>query len=186
VLAAWRAGAPGRGPGDALVPPVEAYVADFRGVVAAPALQQVTATRSVMSEARMADLTANGWPCHGRLGADLERVEGRLQAEGAVSLVYTDGAGRLELHEQTGALDAERLRGFEQQVLGGREVWVRATGPERVVAWDADGVVFTVVTDVGDARLVPALQDLPAPTPEPGVRERIGHGMERLSDWVSV
>lgn len=187
ALAAYLAGAPAQGPGDAIVPPVASYAADFHGTDAVGGLRPVSSTaQDVMSDARMDDLTANGWPCHGRLGADLERVEGRLQAEGAVSLVYTDGAGRLALHEQTGVLDADGLSGFSRRTLGDRDVWLRDAGRERILTWDAQGVVYTVVTDVDDARLVPALADLPAPTPRQGLRDRVGHGLDRLADWLTV
>lgn len=185
VLAAYLAGAPGRGEVDAVVPPVQSYVADFHGVEPPTGLRRVSSTPQAMSEAYMDDLTANGWPCHGRLGADLERVEGRLQSEGAVSLVYTDGIRHLELHEQTGSLDTDGLHGFDRQRLADRDVWVGYTGAVRVVTWDADDVVFTVVTDVDDDRLLSALRDLPAPVPTPGLVGRFRTGMDRISDWVA-
>ncbi|WP_370186797.1 hypothetical protein [Aeromicrobium sp.] len=188
VLMAYVAGAPGRGLGDAVVPPVDTYAADFRAaaVGGGDTARPVSNGQDVMTTARMADLTANGWPCHGTLGHDLERVEGRLQAEGAVSLTYTDGTGRLELHEQTGALDTDRLHGFAQRRRGDHEVGVRDPPGMRTVVWDAEGVVYTVVTDVDDARLVPALGDLPAAAPRPGLRERVGHGLDRLTGWLTV
>lgn len=179
ALAAYLAGGSARGIGDEVVPPVETYAADFHG--AGP-----MAGNDVMTAAVMEDLTANGWPCHGQLGDDLERVEGRLQEQGAVSLTYTDGLHRLVLHEQNGALDTDGLRGFEPRRFADRSVWVRETSRERIVTWDAEGVVYTIVTDVGDDRLAPALRDLPAPLGEPGLRERLGDGLNRVTAWISA
>lgn len=180
VLAAYLAGGSTRALGDEVVPPVAAYAADFHGT-------GPSSGADVMTAAVMADLTANGWPCHGRLGSDLERVEGRLQEEGSVSLTYTDGVRRLHLHEQNGALDTDGLSGFERHRLDGRPVWVRQTPDERIVTWDAAGVVYTVVTDLDDDdRLVRALRDLPAPEEQPGLRERLGEGLSRVSAWISA
>ncbi len=181
AFTAYLAGGPSRGPGDDVVPPVEAYAAEFD---APPTL--ATTASNVLSPARMDDLTANGWPCHGRLGADLRRVEGRLQDEGAVTLTYSDGVSRLVLHEQNGVLDADALPGFRAVRLADRAVWERAYPDRRVVTWDADGVVYTVVTDVEDARLVAALHDLPAPAERPGLRERMGQGITRVASWISA
>jgi anti-sigma factor RsiW len=183
AFTAYLAGGPSRGPGDAVVPPVEAYAAEFD---APPGVGAATTASAVLSPSRMEDLTANGWPCHGRLGADLRRVEGRLQDEGAVTLTYTDGVSRLVLHEQNGVLDAEALPGFEPARVADRPVWLKAYPDRRVVTWDAEGVVYTVVTDVEDERLVAALRDLPAPAERPGLRERMGDGITRVAAWISA
>lgn len=184
VLVAYAAGGAARGIGDAVVPPVEAYAAQF----AADRTEAVPAGPSteVMSVAAMDDLTANGWPCHGRLGADLDRVEGRLQDEGSVSLTYTDGVHRLELHEENGALDHDGLTGFRPWTVGDRTVSLREQDGTRIVTWDADGVVYTVVTDAGDDRLLPALADLPSPERDRGITDRVGDGLARMAAWISV
>lgn len=182
VAAAYVAGGSDRPPGDAVLPPVDAYAAEFREPVEA-AVAGEPSSGGVMTAAVMAELTANGWPCHGRLGDDLERVEGRLQDHGSVSLTYTDGWHRLELHEQTGVLDHARLEGFARREVADRPVWVREGRTERVVVWDADGVVYTIVTDVADDRLALVLRDLPAPREEPDADERVARGLQRVSGW---
>ena len=45
-------------------------------------------------------------------------------------------------------------------MLAERHVWVR-DGRPRVVTWDADGVVYTIVTELADQRLGQAIADLP-------------------------
>lgn len=188
ALAAYVAGGATRPEGDAVLPPVEAYAAEFHQplVPEEPTVADRPASAGVMTAAVMEDLTANGWPCHGRLGDDLERVQGRLQDHGSVSLTYTDGWQRLQLHEQTGSLDHDRLSGFDRRDVGGRPVWVREAPPERVVVWDADGVVYTIVTDVDEARLAGVLRDLPAPAPVPGPADRMGRGVTRVASWLGI
>lgn len=196
AVAAYVVGAPTRSAADPVVPPFDQYVAQFWGEeLGAGTASSVTAamrepsdavaTATVMSPAVMADLTENGWPCHGSLGDDLRRVEGVLQAEGAVTVSYTDGTHRLVLNEQTGVLDPDTLAGFHQRMLHDHPVWVREDGVARLVTWDADGVVYTVVTDVDDERLAAALADLPAAPAPPHPVDRMGSGVQRMADWVS-
>lgn len=196
AVAAYVMGAPTRADGDAVVPPFDQYVAQFWGEelgagtasavsASSNSPSDAVATATVMSPTDMADLTENGWPCHGRLGDDLERVQGVLQAEGAVTVSYTDGTDRLVLNEQTGALDGESLEGFQQRTLRHHPVWMRDDGVARLVTWDVDGVVYTVVTDVDDARLSAALADLPAAPAPPRLVDRMGSGVARMAGWIS-
>ncbi len=184
MAVAYVVGAPQPGPGDAVVPPVDAFVAQF-GSSSTPG------DHEVMTTATMARLDANGWPCHASLAQDLERVEGRLQrSAGTVSLVYTDGAARLELHEQNGRLDVDALRDqdprFFRDEVAGREVWTRQDPAGRVTTWSSDGVVYTIVTDVGSSRLAQAMAMLPAPRERPGPADRVGQGLARVSSWISA
>jgi hypothetical protein len=70
-------------------------------------------------------------------------------------------------------------------VLAHREVWV-LDGRPRVVTWNADGVVYTVVTRLGNDRLGQAIADLPRSAGEPDPVERIGNGLSRMTTWIAA
>ena len=69
------------------------------------------------------------------------------------------------------------------RIAPGSPVWVREGSP-RVVTWDADGMVYTLVTNLTDSRLGECLADLPAPPPSPSPVERVGAGLVRMSSWL--
>jgi hypothetical protein len=134
----------------------------------------------------MAELDEYGWPCHDRLGGGLARVAGHYQdGQETVALVYSDGYDALSLFEQGGALDPGAVARFDRRMLAKRQVWVREGRP-RIVTWAADGIVFTIVTELGDHRLAQALADLPRSAPQPDPVERIGDGLNRMTTWVGV
>ncbi len=139
-----------------------------------------------LTVAAMAELDEYGWPCHARLGGGLQRVAGYYSNDQeTVALVYSDGVDALNLYEQAGALDPRAVETFDQQVLARRHVWVR-DGRPRVVTWDADGVVYTVVTELGDRRLGRAIADLPRSPGRPDPVERVGDGLSRMTTWLAA
>jgi hypothetical protein len=162
---------------DEVEPPFDRFAAEFT--------DSGHRASSSMTVATMAELDEYGWPCHARLGGNLERVAGTYRdGQETVALVYSDGADTLNLYEQHGALDPAALDDFERRVLAERHVWVR-DGRPRVVTWDADGVVYTVVTRLGDRRIGQAIADLPRGPAEPDEVERIGDGLHRMTTWIA-
>lgn len=139
-----------------------------------------------LTVAAMAELDEYGWPCHARLGGGLQRVAGHYSNDQeTVALIYSDGVDALNLYEQAGALDPRAVESFDQRVLAQRQVWVR-DGRPRVVTWDADGVVYTVVTELGDHRLGLAIADLPRSPGRPDPVERVGDGLSRMTTWLAA
>ena len=162
---------------DEVEPPFDRFAAEFTGAG--------HRASSSMSVAAMAELDEYGWPCHARLGGGLERVAGHYRnGQETVALVYSDGVDTLNLYEQSGALDPGAVEEFDRRVLAERHVWVRDSRP-RVVTWDADGVVYTVVTELGDDRLGQAIADLPRGPAEPDKVERVGDGLHRMTAWIA-
>ncbi len=158
-------------------PPFDRFAADFTDANHRRAGSLTTAA--------MAELDDYGWPCHARLGGDLERVAGHYRnGQEIVALVYSDGIEVLNLYEQSGAIDPRAVEEFERRVLADRRVWVR-DGHPRLVTWDADGVVYTVATDLDDDRLSEAIADLPKPPAEPDPAERVGDGLSRMTTWLA-
>lgn len=180
VATAYAVGGPSPRVGDEVAPPFDLYAADFTMPDAG-----VTGG-TVITAAALDDLNEYGWACHSTLAGNLRRVSGAYTGDDSViSLGYTDGASRLDLFEQAGALDRSSLRGFEPQVMAGSDVWVRP-GTPTIVTWDDGGTVFTIVTDVDRARLEQAVAQLPSDTSDRGVGERLADGMSRMSSWIGA
>ena len=163
---------------DEVEPPFDAYAAEFTAAEHRPS--------GSLTVAAMAELDEYGWPCNARLGGGLERVSGQYRdGQGTVALVYSDGVDSLNLYEQSGALAPGAVEEFDGRVVAQRQVWVR-DGRPRVVTWNADGVVYTVVTELGDDRLGQAIADLPRSPGQPDPVERVGDGLTRMTTWLAA
>ncbi len=163
--------------GDKVAPPFDRYAANFYGATAVQA-------GTTISDVKLDDLDHNGWPCHDALAGDLARTSGSW-ADDAVALSYSNGTAKLNLFEQTGVLDQDSLRGFEQRELGRSDVWVREGSP-MVVTWDHDGVVYTIVTDADHDRVARAVSELPWGEHHDGPVDRVGDGLNRMAAWMSA
>lgn len=181
--------------GDPVGPDFDAYVAEFMSEAAsrrAPDVVAASATVPVASSSdevplspdELDELDADGWPCHATLAGDLERVDGRLVGDAAVALRYSGEHVQLHLIEQVGRLDDTALGGFERRTLADSVVWVRE-GQPNVATWEADGVVYTVVTDASVASVTDVVAQLPS-TPDRSAVERVEDGLHRMTGWVSA
>ncbi|MCD9199003.1 anti-sigma factor family protein [Aeromicrobium wangtongii] len=179
IGAAYVVGGGAERMGDEVAPPYNRYVEDFEGRSSARPGDVITA-------AAMDDLSEYGWACHDVLAGDLRRVSGAF-ADGTevIALSYSDGVSRLNLFEQAGALDTDRLDGFRPEQLGRSQVWVRHSEP-MVVTWDDDGTVFTIVTDLPVDRVERAVDELPGGSQERGMGERVSDGLDRMSAWIGA
>jgi anti-sigma factor RsiW len=167
---------------DAVEPPFTAYAADF----SAPSKPSSNPRGTIITAAAMDDLNDFGWPCHDTLAGDLHRVSGAYTGNGdTIALQYTDGRSRLNLFEQTGVLEPTTVAGFRTEKIAGTTVWVRPGSP-MLVTWDDDWTVYTIVTDVGRARLEQVVAQLPTGAYEPDVAERVGDGLGRMSSWIGA
>jgi hypothetical protein len=177
VAVAYVIGAPEDAVADEVAPPFDRYAAEY---------VEVGRPAGSLTPDAMDELEEYGWPCHARLGRSLERVAGRWQSRGsAVALVYAGDGSVLNLFEQTGVLSQDALHGFDQRRFADHQVWVR-DGHPRVVTWDADGVTYTVVSDLDDVALTEAITDLPRPEDEPDLVQKVGNGLSRMTTWVSA
>lgn len=183
VLAtAYAVGSPAPDHKDAVTPAVDDYVVAFSDLGSAPvrsAIQSVSYTS-------MRQLEGSGWPCHEWLGPRFQRTDAALiDHDDAFVVSYSDGDHRLKLFEQNGSLDTSQLDGFEPRSISDQMVWVRP-GQLTVVTWDADGIVYTIVTDADIGQLEPVLRDLPAHPPARDPLERIGGGLTKMASWLGV
>jgi anti-sigma factor RsiW len=176
VVAVAYAVGPAGPTADEVEPPFDRFAAEFTAAGHRPS--------GSLTVAAMAELDEYGWPCNSSLGG-LERVSGQYRdGQETVALVYSDGVDALNLYEQSGALAARAVEDFDERVLAQRQVWVR-DGRPRVVTWNADGVVYTVVTDLGDDRVGQAIADLPRDPAQPDPVERVGDGLTRMTTWLA-
>lgn len=143
----------------------------------------VSAPRRHLSSADMDELDESGWPSQKRLGPGFVRVDGHLHDNHeVVAQVYVGHGESVLLFEQVGTLDDEAMKSFERHLVADRLVWVREGDP-RIVTWDSDGMVYTVVSDLPDQHLGQLLADLPAPPEEPTALDRVRSGLVRMSSW---
>jgi hypothetical protein len=179
VVAAYAVGSGDTRIGDEVTPPFDRYAADFYGASAVQA-------SNVISDHTMDELDVSGWPCLATLGGDLHRVSGAYaDHDEVVALSYTDGRSKLNLFEQNGSLDLGSLDGFESTHMGDSQVWIR-DGEPMLVAWDDDGVVYTIVTDAGRDQVARAVAQLPRGRYDEGLVERVGDGLNRMTAWMDA
>ena len=69
---------------------------------------------------------------------------------------------------------------FERHLIADHLVWVREGHP-RIVTWDSDGMIYTVVSNLPDQQVGQFLEDLPAPPKEPTALDRVRSGLVRMS-----
>lgn len=172
VVAAAYALAPTTRDGDPVRPQFDRFVT-MASSVAAP--------RKHLSSAAMDELDQSGWPSQEQLGSGFKRVDGHLHdGHEVVAQMYVGHGESVLLFEQVGAIDEASVESFERHLVGDRLRWVREGNP-RIVTWDADGMIYTVVTQLSDSHLEELFEDLPAPPPEPSAFERIRAGLVRMS-----
>jgi anti-sigma factor RsiW len=193
LLLAYVLAPPPPSSGDPVRPDYDAYVVDFlqdAAVQRAPASASTATTVSsrvddqMLTQAELDELDADGWPCQAVLAEDLARIDGRLLGDAAVALRYRDEYVQLHLMEQIGRLDEAHLAGFQQRTVADSVVWVR-DGLPTVATWQADGVVYTIVTDASADRIAQVVADLPT-TPARSAMDRIEEGLDRMTSWISA
>lgn len=178
VVAAYAVGgAEDNTVGDKISPPFDRYAADFYGATAVQA-------GNTISDTKLDELDDSGWPCYSTLAGDLDRTSGSW-ADDAVALSYSNGTAKLNLFEQTGVLDRASLKGFESARLGESQVWIRS-GEPTLVTWDYEGVVYTIVTDADRDRVARAVAALPKGERSESPVDRIGDGLNRMTDWMAA
>lgn len=184
LLVAYSLGGVRETVGDKVTPVADKYTADFTSPTVAHQTKAASGPSDVTPET-MSQLEASGWPCHAILAGDLHRVKATWLEHGQViSLTYASATRRLDLIEQNGVLDPRGLHGFDRRSVNGSKVWVR-DGIPTVVAWDNDGIVYTLVTDADKTEIDSVLRELPTPAPDENPARRIGDGFDRMATWIT-
>lgn len=135
------------------------------------------------------DLTSlrnRGWSVPATLPGGLELYDARSRTEGdeVVHLSFSDGLSSVSLFEQRGRLDAGKLASWRRQKIGGAQVYLRDTMPQRVV-WASRGKVYTLLADAPEDTVEAVIRRLPHSAPSTGVLSRIGRGLVRVGSWLN-
>lgn len=180
IVAAYAVGSPDGAAGDTVAPPYDRYAAEFYG-----GSTTVDAT-NMISDSAMSQLDGSGWPCLATLAGDLRRTSGTfVDHHETVALSYSNGDAKLNLYEQTGALDHDSLDEFKAVKMGDALVWIR-DGLPMLVTWDDEGVVYTIATDADRGRVAQAVAELPKGAYRGGPVGRVGDGLSRMTSWVNA
>jgi sigma-E factor negative regulatory protein RseB len=133
----------------------------------------------------LARLRRHDWQAPDRLpgGFVLFDVRLRTGSGGAPSLAhltYSDGLSTLSLFAQRGDLGNGPAGSFSPTSMGGAQVWVHGSTPERVV-WSGGGQVWTLVSDAPREVVEASVAALPHDAPRrDGLLPRLGRGLARI------
>jgi sigma-E factor negative regulatory protein RseB len=130
-------------------------------------------------------LRGQGWPVPSRLAGDMSLVGvSRDQAESGVVVdaSYSDGLSVVSVFMQRGQL-AGALPGWRAAEVRGLPVY--SSEPDhRSLAWSADGVVYTVISDAPPAAVDLIVAQLPHDH-KVGFWQRVRHGLRRIASWFN-
>lgn len=143
---------------------------------------------TVLDAAAVERMRTSGWNCPSELPGPLPLVDARRGGDSReiVHLSYADGIASISVFQQRGSLDRDRLRGYRHETVDGREQWVSAEVPRRVV-WATGGTVYTVVADAPERTVDRTVEMLHAAAGEGagGPADRLGRGLDRLGSWFN-
>lgn len=137
------------------------------------------------STSELPHLRKKGWRVPSRLDGDMSLVGvSRNQAKSGVVVdaSYSDGLSVVSVFMQRGQL-AGALPGWRAAEVRGQPVY--SSDPDhRSLAWSADGVVYTVISDAPPAAVDLIVAQLPHDHHE-GLWQRVRRGLERIGSWFN-
>ncbi len=150
----------------------------------APELEAPSATRLSMQLAPA--LTDQGWACPLQLPGDfrltfLHHLDG---AGDVVHAAYSDGLSTVSVFEEHGQLDTSALGEYRHVVSGESSLWVQ-DGLPTVVLWQADGMVYTLLSDAPMSTTAELVAALPHRTDPASGGSRLSRGLERIASYVN-
>ena len=156
------------------------------GLAALTSTLSATSPRSErLDDAELAQFEDQGWPVVRALPGNLDLYDARWLTDGVLQLAYSDGLSTLSLFVQRGAMPNNQA-GVVRRV-GGGTVWQSPGEPERVV-WSAQGMTWTLVSDVAPAVMddvLTALPHTPDQVAQDGLAPRVWRGMSRVGAWLN-
>lgn len=128
-------------------------------------------------------LRKEGWPVPSTLDGNLSLVgvsRNRAGAGVVVDASYSDGLSVVSVFMQRGQL-ARALPGWRADQVRGLPVY--SSEPDRrSLAWSADGVVYTVISDAPPSAVTRIVAQLPHDR-DSGIWQRIERGLARIGSW---
>lgn len=128
-------------------------------------------------------LRREGWPVRSTLDSDMSLVEvsrNRVGSGVVVDASYSDGLSVVSVFMQRGEL-ARALPGWSADHVRGLPVY--SSEPDRrSLAWSADGVVYTVISDAPASAVTRIVEQLPHDR-DVGLWQRVERGLARIGSW---
>lgn len=153
------------------------------GPAPSQAAQAWSADAARISE--LSRLRKQGWPVLSRLAGDMSLV-GVRRDQGKSGVVvdasYSDGLSVVSVFMQRGQL-VGALPGWRADEVRGLPVY--SSEPDhRSLAWSADGVVYTVISDAPPTAVAFIVAQLPHDQ-HAGLWKRVRRGLERIASWFN-
>lgn len=130
-------------------------------------------------------LRKHGWPLPSRLDGDMSLVgvsRDKAKTGVVVDASYSDGLSVVSVFMQRGQL-ADALPGWRAADVQGLPVY--SSEPDRrSLAWSADGVVYTVISDAPPAVVDLIVAQLPHDH-DLGLWQRVRRGLARIASWFN-
>jgi sigma-E factor negative regulatory protein RseB len=129
-------------------------------------------------------LRGQGWPVPATLAGNLTLVGvSRAAPSGGAVLdaSYSDGLSVVSVFMQRGQL-AGALPGWDRTEVHGQQVY-SSEPDQRSLAWSADGLVYTVISDAPQATVDQVVIQLPHDRGG-SVWQRVGRGLKRMGSWI--
>ncbi len=143
----------------------------------------VSAWRTKPARPDLNGLRRQGWSIPGTLAGDLVLVGVSRSAASSGAVVdasYSDGLSVVSVFMQRGEL-AVALPGWQQASVLGRAVF-SSEPDQRSLAWSADDVVYTVISDAPQRTVDLVVTQLPHDRAT-GFWQRVGRGLHRIGSW---
>jgi sigma-E factor negative regulatory protein RseB len=129
-------------------------------------------------------LRREGWPVPTKLAGDMSLVGVSRESTKSgvvVDASYSDGLSVVSVFMQRGELPSA-LPGWKAAQVRGVRVY-SSEPDERSLAWSADGVVYTVISDAPQESVDRIIGQLPHDH-DIGLWQRVGRGLERIGSWL--
>jgi sigma-E factor negative regulatory protein RseB len=153
--------------------------------LATAALTSTSPSSERLDEAALQRFERDGWPVLRALPGNLDLYEARWLTDGVLQLAYSDGLSTLSLFVQRGGMPP--IQAGVVRRVGGGTVWQSPGEPERVV-WAANGLTWTLVSDVDPElvdRVLVALPHTQGHVAQDGMAPRVWRGMSRVGAWLN-
>jgi sigma-E factor negative regulatory protein RseB len=147
------------------------------------AAQAWSADPDVGRTSELPRLRKEGWPVPSRLDGDMSLVgvsRDQVKSGAVVDASYSDGLSVVSVFMQRGQL-ADALPGWRSADVRGLPVY-SSEPDQRSLAWSADGVVYTVISDAPPTAVDLIVAQLPHDH-NMGLWQRVSRGLERIGSW---
>jgi len=157
----------------------------FGTIDADPVPPQVARAWSPQSAKRdLPELRRQGWIVPAKLAGNMALV-GVSRADPSSGTVldasYSDGLSVVSVFMQRGEL-ARALPGWTRTDVHGEQVYSNEPD-QRSLAWSADGIVYTVISDAPETTVDAVVAQLPHQHGG-GLLQRVGRGLKRMGSWL--